>query len=100
MLGLVFTFEQDPGYDQALVQSQAGRVLVAVFAAIDDADSIHFEELTDGKDPTPKVAVMFSDLDEIDFFTARLTLALQPAGIRIRNVRAIRQEKPTRDVAA
>jgi len=100
MLGLVFTFEQDPGYHQALAQSHAGRVLGAVSSAVNGAETVHFEEITEGGNPTPKVAVIFSDLNQIDGFTARLTLALQPTGIRVRDVRAIKQERPAADVVA
>jgi hypothetical protein len=102
MLGLVFSFEGDPEHDPVLTdQLPAQRAREAVSLAVNFADGIHFDEITDGANPTPKFAVIFSDLALVDAFTARLTLALMPTGIRIGSVRAIKtKESSNEDIAA
>lgn len=96
MLGLVFTFEIDKTQDAAPVESLISkRALDAVANAIRGDPSITFEEITDSTNAQPKIAVIFSDLRQMDAFTARLTLALWPSGIRIADLRAIKERTST-----
>ena len=102
MLGLVFTFAGDSEQDPLLLDhAPSKRVRDALSMAVNFVDGISFEEITDAANPTPKVAVIFNDLNLVDAFTARLTLALLPTGIRISTVRAIKsKEAPGEDVTA
>jgi len=96
MLGLVFTFELEPvQLNSALADVLVSKcALDAVAIAIQGDPSITFEEVTDRGNLQPKIAVIFSDLRQMDAFTARLTLALWPSGLRIRELRAIQERKP------
>lgn len=101
MIGLVFAFEDERRHERLPTEcSEISSAAVGALAAAIQGDSrIQFEELTDRSSPRPKFAVIFSDLGLVDLFTARLTLALQPSGLRITNVRAIK-DTPARDEGA
>lgn len=101
MLGLVFTFENDPEHDPVLVQRSASRrVGDALAVAVNAIEGIHVEEITAIDNDEPKFAVIFNELSLIDAFTARLTLAVTPAGLRINNVKAINDRNPLQQDAA
>jgi hypothetical protein len=102
MLGLVFTFEDDPEHQPVLREQLATKqVQDAVCVAVNFVDGIHFEQITDASNPAPKFAVIFNELTLVDAFTARLMLALGPTGIRISSVRAIKEASSAdEDVAA
>jgi len=102
MLGLVFAFEDDPEHEPVLAdQLPARRVRDAISQAVKGVHGISFEEITFSADPMPKFALIFNDLGLVDSFTARLTLALLPTGIKLSSVRAIkRKEASGEDVAA
>lgn len=102
MLGLVFTFEDDPEHQPVLQDDlPAKRVKDIVSLAVNFVDGIHFEEITDQANAKPQIAVIFNEVTLVDAFTARLTLALGPTGIRISSVRAIKaKESSDEDVAA
>ena len=101
MLGLVFTFEDDPERQPVLQEQLPNRqVHEAVCLAVNFVDGIHFEEITDASNPAPKFAVIFNELSLVDAFTARLMLALGPSGIRISSVRAIKETSSAEDIPA
>ncbi|HZP65846.1 MAG TPA: hypothetical protein VFB32_06015 [Rudaea sp.] len=101
MLGLVFTFEDDPEQPPAVhPHSPAKRMRDAVSLAVNFVQGISFEELTDDANTKPKIAVIFDDVDLLDAFTARLTLALRTSNMRVESVRAIsNKESSEEDVA-
>src|SRR5206468_12290460 len=90
MIGLVFTFEDDPKHDPVLLTPTAAeRVREAISIAVNFVDGISVEEITDAANAKPKFALIFNDLSLVDAFTARLSLALIPTTLRISNVSAI-----------
>jgi len=85
MLGLLFTFDvaavrlavQTPVFlTQALQVARAGQ-------------HIAYQEIRPCGEAHSQVAVLFSDLGQLDGFTARLTRALLPSGIAIAELRAV-----------
>ena len=93
MLGLVFTFEDEPEQSRLAQQHPtAKRVRDAVSLAVNFVYGISFEEITDETNPKPKMAIIFDDVGLIDAFTARLTLALLPTKMRVNSVKAINQK--------
>lgn len=101
MIGLVFSFEDERCSEPVRADcSETSRATAGALAVAIQGDSrIHYEELTDRSNPHPKFAVIFSDLGLMDLFSARLTLALLPSGLRITSVRGIKDGAATQEHA-
>jgi len=84
MLNLVFTFEAMAARSAVQTSAQLAQALRLARAGEPIAyETIACEEIPGCDDVHAQVAVLFSDLRQLDGFTARLTCALLPSGIAI-----------------
>ena len=86
MLGLLYTFHAASPQPDAQMSSQLARALDVARAG----EQIAYAQVADARDERTQVAVLFSDLGQLDGFTARLVSALAPCGIALAAVRPSR----------
>ena len=86
MLGMLYTFQAATPRLDVHTSGQLARALDVARAG----EQIAYAQVADERDELTQVAVLFSDLGQLDGFTARLVSALAPCGIALAELRPAR----------